>query len=488
MIMVLLFTLSVLVAIWTHSILIWIICIILCGMASLVLRLSLTTAIVYLLSIVSWWWSVVVYDMIHTHSTSTVSVPSFFLVIEQQRNNRYRILWDDQEFLLYTQSSLQPWTRFQSTRQIVWIEYDKNWCLIRCRDLYWQTGQVMDSESFDYDGWMYMQGLHWSLYDDTPLIIGQDPVDTRTTLRTTIKEHIIQVLWSDTVWALWLGMLIGERSLFEKTVYQSFIESGLVHLVAVSGGNIAIMIALASLVLFWVPFYIRMILLIIVVLWYSYLVGTDSSVIRATLMALLTLVALFPGRQLSIWRLLSYARVLMLLRNPYYLVYDLWFLLSFGALLGIVWADKVVFAKLRTNNKDWHSIIGQHNRYSWQRWREQWWNLLRIIVLPSIGAMIGVLPILIWNTGQINLLSPLFNIVIVPFVPLLTSLLVLLALWPVSWIWSIVGRMLWLIAQLAQIGTDYGLVLAVERLPSGLIGSVMIVYWIWWIAQEVKRG
>ena len=40
-------------------------------------------------------------------------------------------------------------------------------------------------------------------------------------------------------------MLVGERSLFHKDVYQSFIDSGLVHLVAVSGGNIAIMVALA---------------------------------------------------------------------------------------------------------------------------------------------------------------------------------------------------------------------------------------------------
>ena len=123
--------------------------------------------------------------------------------------------------------------------------------------------------------------------------------------------------------ALGLGMLIGDRSLFAPSEYKDFISSGLVHLVAVSGGNIAIMVAFASLLLFWVPFSIRIVLLIIVVLGYAYLVGSDSSVIRATIMALLTLAALLPGRQISIWRLLAYAWTLMLLWNPYYLVYDL---------------------------------------------------------------------------------------------------------------------------------------------------------------------
>lgn len=118
-------------------------------------------------------------------------------------------------------------------------------------------------------------------------------------------------------------MLIGDRSLFTSEDYTSFIESGLVHLVAVSGGNIAIMVALASLLLFRVPFTLRTVLLVLVVIAYAYLVGSDSSVIRATIMALLTLAALLPGRQISIWRLLAYAWVLMLLWNPYYLFYDL---------------------------------------------------------------------------------------------------------------------------------------------------------------------
>ncbi len=67
-------------------------------------------------------------------------------------------------------------------------------------------------------------------------------------------------------------MTIGDRSLIDKERYQQFIDSGLVHLIAVSGGNIAIVVLFAGLLLFWVPFYIRQVLLIVCIILYSLLV------------------------------------------------------------------------------------------------------------------------------------------------------------------------------------------------------------------------
>ncbi len=523
MVIILLFTLSILVAIWTHSVVIGMSCIVLLFIISRVMKWSRKTTLVYLLSILSWWCSVMIYDMNHISWTFTASGTTTFHVIEQQRINRYLVevknsepalsadRWEvESQLLLYSKASLQPGDVIQSSRKIMVREYDNRW-------VWWfgkivnlwsrQDGQVMDSESFDYDGWLYMQGIDWSLYDDNPYRVESDgwqdnEVDLRMMIRQNIKKNLTSVLGVDVAWALWLGMLIGERSLFHNDEYQSFIDSWLVHLVAVSGGNIAIVVALASLLLFRVPFYARIVLLIVVVLWYSYLVGTDSSVVRATIMAVLTLVVLFPGRQISIWRLLSYAWCLMLLWNPYYIFYDLWFLLSFGALVGIIWADKVVFQKLkgkiswqiddyglpRRSSSQWHIKVWEINKFSSSWWKEQVWKAIRIVILPSIGAMIGVLPILIRNTGQINILSPLFNMIVVPFVPFITSLLILLSLWSIGRLSPLVWWMLLLMVTVAQIGADYGLIMKVGRFGGWIIGCMMIGYWVWWIVQEVKRG
>lgn len=92
---------------------------------------------------------------------------------------------------------------------------------------------------------------------------------------------------------------------------------------AVSGGNIAIVVLFVSMLLFWLPFYLRQMMIIIAIIGYAMIVGTDSSVVRATIMGLLTVIALFPGRQIDVWRSVAIAWVLMLAWNPYFLIADL---------------------------------------------------------------------------------------------------------------------------------------------------------------------
>jgi predicted membrane metal-binding protein len=52
------------------------------------------------------------------------------------------------------------------------------------------------------------------------------------------------------------------------------------------------------------------------------------------------MLALFRGKEIPIWRLLSMAFITMLIINPYYLVYDVGFLMSFTAVIGIVYISQ----------------------------------------------------------------------------------------------------------------------------------------------------
>lgn len=489
MLVVLLFTAMILISVLTRSVMVVWVCMLIVLVVLLLKKKHIKTVFVYLLSMLSGLGSVIVYDTLIANSTSTVSALQTFRVIEQQRINRYLISMDTEQWnktlLLYSTASLQPGHIIQSSRTIIQRKYDANWCWRLCVQNNRQDGQIVDNESFDYDAWLYMQGFDGSVYDNNPYIVWQEAVSTRMQLKQYIKHTIVKNLWSDTVWALWLGMLIGDRSLFHKDEYQSFIDSWLIHLVAVSGWNIAIMVALASLLLFWLPFYIRIVFLILVVVVYSYLVGTDSSVVRATIMALLTLFALLPGRQISIWRLLAYAWILMLLRNPYYLLYDLWFLLSFWALLGIVRADKVVFKKMKSYIR-LQNDLWECKKFSSSWRKEQSRNLIRILILPSIGAMVGVLPVLIRHTGQINLFWPLLNIVIMPFVSLITILLIVLTLLSWWWIATLLTWLLSMIISLSSWWSQYSLLLYGDRFAASAIWWIVVLYWIWRIRQEVE--
>ena len=127
-----------------------------------------------------------------------------------------------------------------------------------------------------------------------------------------------------------LGRLIGDKSQIPESEYQNFIDSGLVHLVAVSGGNILMIVVFLQCILFFLPFYVRLGVILCTIIGYSLVCGLDSSVFRAVLMGGMNMVALFRGREINIWRLLSISALVMLIVNPYFLVYDTGFLLSYA--------------------------------------------------------------------------------------------------------------------------------------------------------------
>jgi ComEC/Rec2-like protein len=202
-------------------------------------------------------------------------------------------------------------------------------------------GENFRDYQFNYDKRLLMKGISGTLYEKFSLPAQQNKIQASwlhhqlSTTRTRLKERI-QKVFPDKEAALLLGMLIGDKSQLETGAYQNFVNSGIVHIIAVSGGNLVMIVVFLSAVLFRIPFYIRNGLIILGVIAFALLCGGDSSVIRALIMTVLSLFALFRGREIKIWRLLKYAFVLMLCYNPFFLIYDLGFLLSFGAVIGIV--------------------------------------------------------------------------------------------------------------------------------------------------------
>ncbi len=399
-----------------------------------------------------------------------LSGDEIFVVSERERHGRYTIIdtTRDLSLVLYTTASLSPWDVITTKAKPLRRTYYPQLCISLCR----QSRQVMDNDSFDYDRWLYMQGLDWSLYDNSVFIIDYQDLSILGQVRESFFQTVVSRFGKTiTAWLI-LGMTIGDRSLIEDERYNQFISSGLVHLIAVSGGNIAIVVIFVGMLLFWLPFYLRQGVLILAVIWYAMIVGNDSSVIRATMMWLLTLFAIFPWRQLSIWRSLAYARCGMLFYNPYYLIYDLWFGLSFSAVIGIVVAE---YYYKRYNS----SSEKIKNRLSLI-----FHKIVSLYIVPTIGAMIWVLPLLLYTMPQTNILSPFINMLIVPFVPLLT------VLWfVIPYIWGNIfsTMMIWsmdYIVWLSMVGSRYGLFIVVDQWLQYILLSVVLLIWIWWLDRQ----
>lgn len=196
------------------------------------------------------------------------------------------------------------------------------------------------------------------------------------------------------------GILLGKRSSIPEDVNDDFRASGLSHLIAISGGNIAL-VAGFVIALFWPLVGRRPAILgaIAVVTFYAVLVGGSPSVLRATPMALAGFGAELAGRPGRGLHGLVLVVGLLLLWDPL-LVDDVSFQLSAVATGGLILGVRPVSAILGR-------VLG-----AWLPGGAA--GLLAEQLAMTIAASIAVLPILAASFGSVSLVSVGANVVAAP--------------------------------------------------------------------------
>lgn len=145
------------------------------------------------------------------------------------------------------------------------------------------------------------------------------------------------------------GVVFGDDAVAPpEHIKNSFINSGLLHILAASGMNVAFIYG------FWfffmsklrVPYRITLISGIFLVILYTLMTGLGASVVRAALMLTFVLVGKLFDRDAHSVSLLSFVALLMLLYNPAYLN-DIGFQMSFLATLGILTTGQTLHQRLK---------------------------------------------------------------------------------------------------------------------------------------------
>lgn len=299
---------------------------------------------------------------------------------------------------------------------------------------------------FSYDHWLTMKGFDATVWPSAVVKRGYQP-NWFDRLRDQLRERIKQVFDAPKHQALVLGLLTGDRSWFTTSDYQLFLDSGLVHLVAVSGGNILYVMLLLQVIFFFIPFYPRVVVVWGWVIVYALLCGSDSSVWRAAIMGVIGLMAVLAGRSVDAWRLLSFAAIGLLVWNPYLLRYDLGFILSFVAVIGIL-------------------VVSQYTQRTW---------LLSQYLIPVWWATIWVLPVLLFFVDTYNLTSIIANALLAPLAGLL-MLWGAISLVTPTWISRGMTALYDLVYFLVEWSVRYGLTLSIWSQRSKFL---RIVVWYW---------
>ncbi len=144
------------------------------------------------------------------------------------------------------------------------------------------------------------------------------------------------------------GIVFGQDAVAPPdNIKSSFINSGLLHILAASGMNVGFIFSFWVVILefFRVPFKPRTISGIFIIVLYTLMTGLGAAVIRAALMLIFVLIGKLFDRDAHSVSLLSLVAVLMLIYNPAY-INDVSFQLSFLVTLGLVTTLNIISSKI----------------------------------------------------------------------------------------------------------------------------------------------
>jgi competence protein ComEC len=197
--------------------------------------------------------------------------------------------------------------------------------------------------------------------------------------------------------ALLGGLLLGTKQSLGDKLQQSFVDTGLVHIIVLSGYNVTIiaeaLIKLLSFISISAGIYFGGLAIVLFVI----MTGAGATIVRAGIMAILALVARATGRTSETTRALLLAAALMVLHNPYILFFDISFQLSFMATLGLIFVSPI-FTK-------WFRFIPE--RFG-----------LREVISATIGVQAFVLPFILYKMGNLSLVAPFTNTLVLPLIPM----------------------------------------------------------------------
>ena len=260
-------------------------------------------------------------------------------------------------------------------------------------------GEPNDLRQFDYISYLAKDGIRYVMFQPTITLVssgnGNFAKNILFGFKNSFLENIGKIIPEPAV-SLLGGLVVGaKRSLGEEWL-EKFRTVGVIHIVVLSGYNITIVAEFIMRLLAFLPRLVRLFFGGLAIILFAVMTGGSATVVRASLMAILVIVARATGRIYDITRALLLAGFLMILHNPNILIFDISFQLSFLSTLGLIYLSPAI-----------------ENRLGFLTEKLQ----LRQIVAATIATQVFVLPLLLYQMGKLSLVALPANLLILPTIP-----------------------------------------------------------------------
>ena len=263
---------------------------------------------------------------------------------------------------------------------------------------------------FDYKMYLKINSIYKTFYAngyENVFVISKNELDPVYRYAVfPVKKFVLKTIdknYSGDEAAFLKGLITGERSDISKEMKDTFVNAGVMHLIAVSGLNVAYIIISITLILslFRFSLILRVIVTIAFLIFYCLFTGNSASIVRASIMGILVLAAFVMERRINFYNLIGIAAMLILIYDTNKL-FDAGFILSFSATVSMaVFLRK--FESLYLNKFKELNIKGKKITL-----------LLAALFFTSLSAQIGTIPITANYFEKISLISLVANIAAVP--------------------------------------------------------------------------
>lgn len=245
--------------------------------------------------------------------------------------------------------------------------------------------------------------------------------------RSYVLQTLEQYISGDQEKAVAQALLAGYRDNLDRDLVQSFSNTGVVHIIAISGMHLGLLYVLLLFLLQPLNPYPRLrvvkVVFLLTLLWiFSLFTGASASVLRAVIMFSFVAAGDLLQRKGNVYNSLAASAFLLLCFNPF-LLWDVGFRLSYAAVLSIVLFMKPIYDLLYMQNPLLKGL----------------WKLSSV----TLSAQILTLPLCIYHFHQSPNLFLIANLVAVPLGTLsLYGALLLVGLAPLPFLAQLQGQLL----------------------------------------------
>lgn len=264
--------------------------------------------------------------------------------------------------------------------------------------------ESLNPHQFNYKNYLVKQGIHQQVYTTKQELLLLDQTSTSflgfiAAFRLKIQQSLQQYDFSEDELAIMNALLLGQRQDISKELTANYSKAGAIHILAVSGLHVGIILWMLSFVLKPLERYkkgkvIKLVLVLLFLWFFAVLAGMSASVTRAVTMFSAIAIGQFYNKRNAVEHSLIFSMFILLLLKPLFL-FDVGFQLSYLAVFGIIWVQPVFYQLWKPK----YYII------------DKGWQLITV----STAAQLGVLPISLFYFHQFPGLFFLSNLLIIPF-------------------------------------------------------------------------